>query len=178
MTCRDPLLLGVLSDEELTNYERNYRRHLALLPEIEREVREETEAYLRFVLGEMGHERRRRQTAGERPTLARFPAAWLADLKGRVSLVNLCAGWLGCDLRPSRNDSARARGSCPCGNTRRGFAVYEDHVHCYTCGVTGDAISVVMVGEGLSFPQAVERLAELTGTPLPDPLAALPGRTA
>ena len=52
-------------------------------------------------------------------------------------------------------------------NDEKGF------YHCFSSGKHGDAISFFMEVEGLSFPEAVERLAEMAGVELPkaDPQA-------
>src|SRR5690606_35375583 len=46
--------------------------------------------------------------------------------------------------------------------------------HCFGCGVSGDHFKFMTELDGLSFPEAVERVAELAGVPLPaaDPEAA------
>ncbi|MDN3720245.1 CHC2 zinc finger domain-containing protein [Roseibium salinum] len=45
---------------------------------------------------------------------------------------------------------------------------------CFGCGASGDHFTFVCETEGLSFPEAVERLAEQAGValPAPDPQAA------
>jgi len=52
-------------------------------------------------------------------------------------------------------------------NDEKGF------YHCFSSGKHGDAISFFMEVEGLSFPEAVERLAEMAGVEMPkaDPRA-------
>ena len=40
--------------------------------------------------------------------------------------------------------------------------------HCFGCGAHGDVISFVMRGDGLGFPEAVERLAGDAGLPVPE----------
>ncbi|HFB54861.1 MAG TPA: DNA primase [Hellea balneolensis] len=47
-------------------------------------------------------------------------------------------------------------------NDEKGF------YHCFSSGKHGDAISFLMEVEGLSFPEAVERLANMAGMALPD----------
>ena len=42
--------------------------------------------------------------------------------------------------------------------------------HCFGCSAHGDALSLLMHVENRSFVEAVERLAEWTGTPLPAPI--------
>lgn len=47
------------------------------------------------------------------------------------------------------------------------------HYHCFSCGASGDHFRFLVDSEGLSFPEAVERLAHQAGVPMParDPLA-------
>src|SRR3984893_12260041 len=46
-------------------------------------------------------------------------------------------------------------------NDQKGF------YHCFASGEHGDIFKFVMMTEGLSFPEAVERLAEDAGVPIP-----------
>src|SRR5262249_54954432 len=48
-------------------------------------------------------------------------------------------------------------------NDQKGFS------HCFPSGKHGDIFGFVMATEGLSFPEAVERLANEAGLPLPQP---------
>ena len=50
-------------------------------------------------------------------------------------------------------------------NDQKGF------FHDFSSGKHGDAFKFVMDTEGVSFPEAVERLAAMAGLPLPHPLA-------
>ena len=65
-------------------------------------------------------------------------------------------------------------GLCPFHNEKTpSFTVNDDKqfFHCFGCGAHGDVFGWVMQTEGLSYPEAVERLAELAGIPLPRPSA-------
>jgi hypothetical protein len=44
-------------------------------------------------------------------------------------------------------------------------AINSEHTyfHCFTCGVKGDAYALLMEREGMSFPDAKERVKEITG---------------
>ncbi len=48
-------------------------------------------------------------------------------------------------------------------NDQKGF------YHCFASGEHGDIFTFLMKTEGLEFPEAVERLAEEAGVPLPKP---------
>ncbi len=59
---------------------------------------------------------------------------------------------------------------CPFHNEKTpSFTVNEakGFFHCFGCGAHGDVIGFVMRTEGLSFPEAVERLAQQAGLPVP-----------
>ena len=61
-------------------------------------------------------------------------------------------------------------GLCPFHNEKTpSFTVSDDKgfYHCFGCGAHGSAIDFVMNSEGLSFPEAVERLAAQAGLQVP-----------
>jgi DNA primase len=61
-------------------------------------------------------------------------------------------------------------GLCPFhGEKTPSFTVSDEKgfFHCFGCGAHGDVIGFVMRAEGLSFPEAVEKLAHEAGLPLP-----------
>lgn len=61
-------------------------------------------------------------------------------------------------------------GLCPFHNEKTpSFTVSEDKgfYHCFGCGAHGDVISFVVEQEGLSFPEAVEKLAAEAGLEVP-----------
>ncbi|MDF7673965.1 DNA primase [Acetobacteraceae bacterium ESL0709] len=96
-------------------------------------------------------------------------SAFLDELRQRVTLVSLI-GRSNKLVRSGRNWKT----CCPFhGEKTPSFYIYEDHFHCFGCGVHGDAISYVMQSEGLSFRDAVERLAHEAGLEMPreDPRA-------
>lgn len=58
---------------------------------------------------------------------------------------------------------------CPFhGEKTPSFYIYEDHFHCYGCGVHGDVISFVMQSEGRTFSETVHELAALAGLDVPE----------
>jgi hypothetical protein len=79
----------------------------------------------------------------------------IADLKASVSLAKLIgSSWT------LRNGKAL----CPFHKERTpSFHVYADNYYCWGCGARGDHFTWLEEREGLTFPQAVERLRELAG---------------
>ncbi len=94
-----------------------------------------------------------------------LPPAFLDELRARTPLSAL----IGRRVKLSKS-GRNWKGCCPFhGEKSPSFHVYDDHFHCFGCGVHGDAISFVMQSEGASFPEAVERLAGEAGLDVPKP---------
>ena len=75
------------------------------------------------------------------------------------------------------------KGLCPFhGEKTPSFNVNRDRgfFHCFGCGVSGDHFRFLTELDGLSFPEAVERVAEIAGVPMParDPEAEKRGASA
>ena len=101
-----------------------------------------------------------------------FPPQFLDEIRTRVPLE----GVIGKRVRLARR-GRELLGLCPFHKEKTpSFTVNEDKgfFHCFGCGAHGDVIGFVMRDEGLSFPEAVERLAGDAGLALParDPRAA------
>ncbi len=100
-----------------------------------------------------------------------FPPQFLDEIRTRVPLE----GVIGKRVRLARR-GRELLGLCPFHKEKTpSFTVNEDKgfFHCFGCGAHGDVIGFVMRDEGLSFPEAVERLAGDAGLALParDPRA-------
>lgn len=100
----------------------------------------------------------------------RFSPVFLEDLRERVRLAPLVSQ----RATPDRKKSVPARGEfwycCPFhGEKSASFHVSETkgRYHCFGCGVSGDVFSWLIETSGLSFTEAVERVAETAGVPLP-----------
>lgn len=96
-----------------------------------------------------------------------FPPDFLDELRSRVSLTDLIGRrvtlkkrgreWVG--LSPFQSEKSPSFTVVP----EKGF------FHCFSSGEHGDAIGWVMRMEGLSFPEAVEKLAGEAGLQVPRP---------
>ena len=100
-----------------------------------------------------------------------FPPQFLDEIRARVPLE----GVIGKRVRLVRR-GREMLGLCPFHKEKTpSFTVNEDKgfFHCFGCGAHGDVIGFLMRDEGLSFPEAVERLAGDAGLALParDPRA-------
>ena len=100
-----------------------------------------------------------------------FPPQFLDEIRARVTLEGAIARRVRLQRR-----GRESVGLCPFHKEKTpSFTVNEDKgfFHCFGCGAHGDVIGFVMRDEGLSFPEAVERLAGDAGLALParDPRA-------
>lgn len=90
-------------------------------------------------------------------------AGFLDELRARTPLFSV----VGRRVKLARS-GRNWKGCCPFhGEKTPSFYVYDDHFHCFGCGVHGDVISFVMQMEGKSFPEAVEELASAAGLDVP-----------
>lgn len=98
------------------------------------------------------------------PAMALDPT-FLEELRARTPLAPL----IGRRVKLARS-GRNWKGCCPFhGEKTPSFYVYDDHFHCFGCGVHGDAISFVMQMDGRSFPEAVQQLAGEVGLDVPQP---------
>src|SRR5690606_7359824 len=96
-----------------------------------------------------------------------FPPAFLDELRDRIRISEVVGGKVKL-VRRGREHT----GLCPFHSERTpSFTVNDDKgfYHCFGCGAHGDAIAFLVEAEGLSFRDAVERLAARAGLPLPTP---------
>ena len=93
----------------------------------------------------------------------RFDPALLDQILDRTPLASL----IGANVALKKAGKAQA-GCCPFhGERTPSFTVYEKHFHCFGCGEHGNAFDYVRKNEGVSFPEAVKRLAADAGVDLP-----------
>ncbi|MGF1595097.1 MAG: DNA primase [Kiloniellaceae bacterium] len=94
-----------------------------------------------------------------------IPPEFLDELRNRVTLSEVVGRRVKL-VKKGREHS----GLCPFHNEKTpSFTVSDEKgfYHCFGCGAHGSAIDFVMNSEGLSFPEAVERLAGLAGMEVP-----------
>jgi len=95
-----------------------------------------------------------------------FPQRFMDELHSRISISEL----VGKKVALTRKGMGQFWGLCPFHNEKTAsFSVSEDKgfYHCFGCGAHGDIISFVQQTEGLSFPEAVEKLAAMAGLEVP-----------
>lgn len=95
-----------------------------------------------------------------------FPPGFLDELRARLSLSDV----IGRKVTLRRHSGAEFKGLCPFHNEKTPSFTINDKkgfFHCFGCGAHGDAVGFTMKTEGLSFPEAVEKLAREVGLPVP-----------
>ena len=94
-----------------------------------------------------------------------FPPQFLDEIRARLTLSDI----IGRSVKLTRK-GREYTGLCPFHNEKTpSFTVSDDKnfYHCFGCGAHGDVISYLIENYGLSFPDAVERLAAEAGLEVP-----------
>ncbi len=100
----------------------------------------------------------------------RFSDALLRQVRDRVSIADYAGKrltWHKGKTRPSAGDYWAC---CPFHQEKSpSFHVLDQKgiFHCFGCGEKGDVFTLAMKLEGLNFPEAVQKMAEIAGVPLP-----------
>ena len=95
-----------------------------------------------------------------------FPPQFLDELRARIGLADL----IGRHVKLTRKGREHS-GLCPFHSERTpSFTVSDEKgfFHCFGCGAHGDIIGYVMRAENLSFPEAIQRLADEAGVAVPE----------
>src|SRR3984957_10717244 len=109
--------------------------------------------------------RRARSSSSSSASVLPIPLDFLEELRRRLILS--------CVVSKRVRLTKKGRefeGLCPFHNEKTpSFFVNDDKAlyHCFGCGAHGDVLSFVINTEGLSFPEAVERLAGEAGMEVP-----------
>ncbi len=99
-----------------------------------------------------------------------FPPRFLDELRERISISEI----VGRRVRLQKKGREHL-GLCPFHTEKTpSFTVSDDKgfYHCFGCGAHGDVISFLTEAERLSFPEAVEQLANIAGLEVPRASAA------
>ena len=93
---------------------------------------------------------------------------FIDELKNRADLVRIIEPYA-----PLKKKGANWMGCCPFHQEKTpSFSVNpsKGFYKCFGCGKGGTAFNFVMEIEGLNFPEAIKRVAEISGIPLPEPI--------
>ena len=100
----------------------------------------------------------------------RVPPSFLEDIRGRVTISAVVGRKVAWDRRKSNPGKGDFWACCPFhGEKSPSFHVDDrkGRYHCFGCKASGDIFTFLVEKEGLSFPEAVERLAQEAGLPMP-----------
>ena len=95
-----------------------------------------------------------------------YPESWLNELIGKNDIVSVVSAYV--DLKPK---GRRLWGLCPVhGEKTASFSVSPDRqlYYCFGCHIGGSVIQFIMDVERLTFPEAVEFLANRVGMAMPE----------
>ena len=98
--------------------------------------------------------------------MARFPPGFIDDLKAQADIVQVVQ-----DVVPLKQAGSTFKGLCPFHQEKTpSFHVNREKgfFHCFGCGVGGDVLKFVELHEKLSFPEAVQSLAQRFGLAVPE----------
>jgi len=96
-----------------------------------------------------------------------LPQELIEEIKARVSIREVVSDYLSLT-----KDGANYKALCPFHKEKTpSFKVHEGKAifHCFGCGESGNIFTFLMKMEGISFPEAIERLAKRAGVELPKP---------
>ncbi len=94
---------------------------------------------------------------------------FIDDLKDRADLVRIIEPY----ARDLKKKGANWMACCPFHQEKTpSFSVnpQKGFYKCFGCGKGGNAYTFLMEMEGLNFPEAIHRVAEMAGVPLPEPI--------
>jgi DNA primase len=100
----------------------------------------------------------------------RFSEGFVRQVRERVSIAQYAGARLAFDKRKSRPSAGDYWACCPFHQEKSAsFHILDGKgvFKCFGCGESGDVITLAMQMEGLSFPEAVEQLAERGGLQVP-----------
>ena len=95
-----------------------------------------------------------------------FADSFLDEIRARVPVSEVAAK----RVRLKRSGRGELSGLCPFHDEKTPSFTVNDakaFYHCFGCGAHGSAFDFLMQTEGLSFPEAVERLAGMAGLEMP-----------
>ncbi|MEM1287718.1 MAG: DNA primase [Pseudomonadota bacterium] len=104
--------------------------------------------------------------------MIRFSNGFLSSIRDRLPLSDIVGTRVTWDRKKTRPSKGDYWACCPFhGEKTPSFHVEDSkgRYHCFGCGASGDHFRFLMEIDGLSFPEAVERLAAEAGVAMPAP---------
>jgi len=100
----------------------------------------------------------------------RFQPSFLDEIRDRVPISAVIGQRVAWDRRKTNTSRGDFWGCCPFHGEKTPSFHCEDRkgrYHCFGCGVSGDHFRFLTELDGMSFPEAVERIADMAGVPMP-----------
>ena len=100
----------------------------------------------------------------------RFSDSFLDEIRNRLPISQVVGEYVIWDKRKSQPQKQDYWACCPFHGEKSPSFHADDRkgiYHCFGCGVTGDHFRFLTENKGMSFPEAVEKLANLAGVPMP-----------
>ncbi len=102
----------------------------------------------------------------------RFSPSFLDEIRDRVPISDVIGRRVTWDRKKTNAPRGDFWACCPFHGEKSPSFHCEDRkgrYHCFGCGVTGDHFRFLTDLEGLSFPEAVQQIADMAGVALPQP---------
>ncbi|WEX76478.1 DNA primase [Sinorhizobium numidicum] len=102
----------------------------------------------------------------------RFSQSFLDEIRDRVPISDVIGKRVTWDRRKTNVPRGDYWACCPFHGEKSPSFHCEDRkgrYHCFGCGVSGDHFRFLTDLEGLSFPEAVQQIADLAGVAMPQP---------
>ncbi|MFD1984774.1 DNA primase [Mesorhizobium newzealandense] len=100
----------------------------------------------------------------------RFPPAFLDEIRDRVPISSVIGQRVAWDRKKTNAPRGDYWGCCPFHGEKSPSFHCEDkkgRYHCFGCSVSGDHFKFLTELDGMSFPEAVEKIADMAGVPMP-----------
>lgn len=100
----------------------------------------------------------------------RFSTQFLDEIRDRVPISAVIGRRVSWDRKKTNAPKGDYWGCCPFHGEKTPSFHCEDRkgrYHCFGCGVSGDHFRFLTEMEGVSFPEAVEQIANMAGVPMP-----------
>ena len=100
----------------------------------------------------------------------RFPDSFLDEIRDRLPISEVIGKRVTFDKKKTNAARGDYWACCPFHGEKTPSFHCEDRkgrYHCFGCGVSGDHFRFLTELDGMSFPEAVERLADQAGLPMP-----------
>lgn len=102
----------------------------------------------------------------------RFSNSFLDEIRDRVNISDVIGRRVSWDKKKTNTPRGDYWACCPFHGEKSPSFHCEDRkgrYHCFGCGVSGDHFRFLTDLEGLSFPEAVQQIADMAGISMPQP---------